>query len=82
VIDTCGVEGVMRRFILEEAAKTIGVAASAAYCERAMLAGAQELFLCNAVAGVWPVRRLGSRTLQAGPVTRRVQAIVAQLFDA
>jgi 4-amino-4-deoxychorismate lyase len=81
-IDSCGVEGVMRRFILEDAAKAVGVPAVTTYCERAMLAGAQEIFLCNAVVGVWPVRRLGTRSLPVGPVTRRLQSVVARLFDA
>ena len=50
------------------------------HCERALLAAAQEVFLCNAVIGVWPVRQLGAKRWPLGPVTRRVQAHVAQLL--
>ena len=47
---------------------------------RALLGAAQEVFLCNAVIGVWPVRQLGAKRWPLGPVTRRVQAHVAQLL--
>ena len=80
VIDSCGVAGVMREYILEEAARSLAIPVSTAACERSMLGGAQELFLCNAVVGVWPVRRLAGRSLVAGPLTRKVQAHVAALF--
>jgi 4-amino-4-deoxychorismate lyase len=81
-IDTCGVAGVMREHILADVVPRLGVPVVEAACERAVLGGAQEIFLCNAVVGVWPVRRIGARELQAGPVTRRVQAHVAALFAA
>jgi 4-amino-4-deoxychorismate lyase len=47
-----------------------------------VLAGAQEIFLCNAVVGVWPVRRLENKSWPIGPVTRKVQDHVARLFGA
>ena len=50
------------------------------HCERALLGAAQEVFLCNAVIGVWPVRQLGAKRWPLGPVTRRVQAHVAQFL--
>jgi 4-amino-4-deoxychorismate lyase len=79
-IEECGVAGVMRGLILEEAPRLLSIPSVTGRCERALLAAAQELFLCNAVVGVWPVRRLGSRNWSAGPITRKVQAHVAALF--
>jgi 4-amino-4-deoxychorismate lyase len=82
VLDTCGVAGVMRQYILDEVCRGMSVPVAATACERGMLAGSQELFLCNAVAGVWPVRRLANKSWPIGPVTRKVQEHVARLFGA
>jgi len=81
-IEDCGVAGVMRGLILDEAPRLLGLPSVTGRCERALLAAAQELFLCNAVVGVWPVRRLGSRTWPVGPITRKVQAHVAAIFGS
>ncbi|MBK9467769.1 MAG: aminodeoxychorismate lyase [Gammaproteobacteria bacterium] len=80
VIDHCGVAGVMRGFILDVVAPELALNTEQVHCERALLGAAQEVFLCNAVIGVWPVRQLGTKRWPLGPVTRRVQAHVAQFL--
>ena len=80
VIDNCGVAGVMRGFILDVVAPELALHTEQVHCERALLGAAQEVFLCNAVIGVWPVRQLGAKRWPLGPVTRRVQAHVAQFL--
>lgn len=80
VIDHCGVAGVMRGFILDVVAPELALHTEQVHCERALLGAAQEVFLCNAVIGVWPVRQLGAKRWPLGPVTRRVQAHVAQFL--
>ena len=82
VIDTCGVAGVMRQYLIDRAPELLGMAVDVTGCERGMLAGARELFLCNAVIGVWPVSRLGDRALQVGTLTRKVRDHVEQFFGA
>lgn len=82
IIDSCGVAGVMRGFIIDEVARSLGIAVSTTNCERALLAGAQELFICNAVIGVWPVRKLGTKSYAVGSVTRKIQDYVARQFAA
>jgi len=42
---------------------------------------ADELFLTNARIGVWPLRELDGRTMQPGPVTRRLQQIMTPLLE-
>src|SRR5690606_349936 len=37
------------------------------------LMAAEEVFLCNSVYGVWPVRRLEARAWLPGPLTRKLQ---------
>ncbi|MBK8800360.1 MAG: aminotransferase class IV [Anaerolineales bacterium] len=56
-IDSCGVAGVMRGYIIEEVSRSLGIAVATTNCERAPRRGAQELFICNAVIGVPPVRK-------------------------
>ncbi len=80
VIDHCGVAGVMRGFILDVVAPELALNTEQVHCERALLGAAQEVFLCNAVIGVWPVRQLGAKRWPLEPVTRRVQAHVAQFL--
>ena len=80
VIDHCGVAGVMRGFILDVVAPELALHSEQVHCQRALLAAAQEVFLCNAVIGVWPVRQLGTTRWPLGPVTRKVQSHVAQFL--
>lgn len=60
-VDRCGVAGICRRWLLAE-----GLAREAVL-ERTEVEGAQALFLCNAVRGILPVRRLGGREWPAHP---------------
>ncbi|MGH8227286.1 MAG: aminodeoxychorismate lyase [Steroidobacteraceae bacterium] len=74
-LDRSGVAGVMRRAVMEAAARA-GLGVREAQLTRADLDAAQELFLTNARIGVWPVCALGSRMLAPGPLTRQVQALM------
>lgn len=81
-IESCGVAGVMRQFILDEAVPQLGISAEVKNCERAVVIAAQEIFLCNAVIGVWPVRKLGDKAWSVGAVTRRIQAHVRNALES
>jgi 4-amino-4-deoxychorismate lyase len=79
-LDLCGVAGVMRRVVLREAERA-GIAVQEEVLGVADVAMAEEIFLTNARMGVWPVRELDGRVLEPGPVTRRVQQILAPLLE-
>lgn len=79
-IDLCGVAGVMRRVVLREATRA-GITAMECALWPADLAAAAEVFLTNARVGIWPVGRLGDRTLIPGPVTRRLQSLLHPLLE-
>lgn len=53
-LHNCGVDGIMRQVLLGY----FGTAASVVNCPRDWLHDASELFVCNSVVGVWPVREL------------------------
>lgn len=71
-----GVAGVTRRHILERA-RTEGLAVQVRGLPLDELLESREIFVCNSIAGVWPVRRIGSRSYALGPLTRRAAGWVA-----
>jgi 4-amino-4-deoxychorismate lyase len=79
-LDLCGVAGVMRRVVLREAGRA-GIPVQEDVLGIDDLRQAEELFLTNARMGIWPVRELDGRALEPGPVTRRVQQILAPLLE-
>jgi len=70
-IERAGIRGVMRRVVLAAAAE-LGLRAAERDVTLADIANADELFMTNAVFGVWPVASLDSRRLAPGPITRRL----------
>ncbi|MGY0503734.1 aminodeoxychorismate lyase [Luteimonas sp. e5] len=69
----CGVAGVMRGWLLEA-----GVAEEAEL-EPQQVEAAEAVFLCNAVRGILPVRRLGARSWPVvHPAVRELQQQLAQ----
>jgi 4-amino-4-deoxychorismate lyase len=76
-LDRCGVVGAQRERVREALA-----AQGTAVVERDIpwleLEAADEVFLTNSLIGAWPVRALGGRAWAVGPVTRRVQALIAE----
>lgn len=57
LLDACGIAGVMRGVILE-LAEALDIPAREARLPRAALADADELFVCNSLIGLWPVRSI------------------------
>ncbi len=76
----CGVAGVMRAELLERAAAS-GITCKVADFALDDLLGADEVFVCNSLYGIWPVRRLESRDWPVGPLTRTLQDSISGLMD-
>ncbi len=74
----CGVAGVLRRVVLEEATR-LGLEPREASVSIDDLAAADEVFLTSSVFGIWPVVALDEPALAwpAGGVTRGLMAAVA-----
>lgn len=79
-LQRCGVAGVMRAELIEQA-RAHGMRVRIADFDLDDLHRAQEVFLCNSLYGVWPVRRLGLRDWPVGPLTRTLQAIASTVLD-
>lgn len=73
-MDRCGVRGVMRANIL----KTFKTRCEQRRISLDMLPEADEVFVCNAVRGLFPVTRIGHWEYDVGPVTREIQQWLAE----
>ena len=73
-LDRSGVRGVMRSRIL----KFFKTRCELRRISREMLDEASEVFLCSAVRGIIPVKRIDTNEYQIGPVTREFQAWLAE----
>lgn len=80
-LDGCGVAGVTRDRVVEAAAREDVPCRIETFAWPDLLA-AEEVFLVNSLAGVWPVRSLDGDARTPGPVTRRLQRELAQEDDA
>jgi len=73
LVDRCGVAGTMRGRILQLAAG-LGIACREVREPPSALASCSEMFVTNALLGIWPLRRFDRRELIApGPLTERLQ---------
>ncbi|MCG8294892.1 aminodeoxychorismate lyase [Pseudomonas entomophila] len=76
----CGVAGVMRAVLLEQAV-LLGIPVVVRDLELEDLQQADEVFVCNSVYGVWPVREFAALNWPAGLLTRKLQAVARTLLD-
>ncbi len=79
-LSACGVQGTLRDALLPGLAAA-GEDVAVAVIPQSALAGVQEMFLCNSVSGVWPVRWLDGRSLDVGPGTRLAQCLAQQMLE-
>lgn len=77
LLDRCGIAGTCRGWLLA-AHPDVRIAR----LSRPEVEQADELFLCNSVRGILPVRRLGDRELPLGPVTRAFMRQLAREVPA
>lgn len=80
-IARAGIEGVMRRVVLAAAAD-LGVPVAERDLTLAEIENADELFMTNALIGIWPVASFEKRTLARGHVTQRLMQHLGVGTDA
>ena len=79
-LSRCGVAGVMRAELLDQA-QSAGVQVRITDLQMADLEQASEVFVCNSVYGVWPVRAFEHQNWPVGPLTRKLQNLACRLLD-
>ena len=77
----CGVKGVMRRVILESATR-IELTAVERDVTPAVLQQADELFMTNALFGIWPVAKLDQHVFKRGGKTLQLMQLLGYGPDA
>ncbi|BAN49521.1 aminodeoxychorismate lyase [Metapseudomonas resinovorans] len=79
-LSRCGVAGVMRAALLGSA-RAQGIEVDVRDVSYGELLQADEVFLCNSLFGIWPVRSVTEQNWPVGPLTRKLQAIARDLLD-
>jgi 4-amino-4-deoxychorismate lyase len=79
-LSRCGVAGVMREALLAQA-PSLGVAVQVRDLSFDDLQQSEEVFVCNSVYGIWPVREFNVLNWSVGPLTRKLQAVARTLLD-
>lgn len=77
-LHSCGVAGVMRAELLARA-KTAGFSVSVSDITLQQLQQADEVFTCNSLYGIWPVRNYAAQHWPVGAVTRKLQQLIQDL---
>lgn len=80
-LDRCGVSGVCREFILQEAS-LLGVPFIERDVDESFLLDADEVFVCNSVNGIWPVAQYKHHRWQVGLVTVKVRDHVLAVLNS
>jgi 4-amino-4-deoxychorismate lyase len=70
-LDRAGVQGVMRRIVIDRAS-TAGISVRETDLTFPRLSDADEVFVTNAVFGLWPVCRIGAKKVSVGNLTRHL----------
>ncbi len=73
----CGVAGIMRGLVTDTA-KTFGIPVAESRMLEGEIGAADEVFMCNSLIGVMPVRRVEAAEYAVGPLTQRLMAAVNQ----
>ena len=76
-LQLCGVAGIMRAHVLELAAGS-SIATRVRRIKVDALLQADEVFVCNSLVGIWPVISIDKLTFPKGPVTMRLQTLLAK----
>jgi len=76
----CGVKGITRENIIN-VAEAAGIPVQETTLELADLYRSQELFLCNTLMGIWPVRQLEEQHFDVGPMTGQLSQALESLHD-
>lgn len=80
LLDQCGVAGIMRSAILEQAQRH-SIPYKEANISIQALKAADEVFVCNSLYGIWPVKQWGQVQWAVGPLTRRLQSLINTPLD-
>ncbi len=77
VLESSGVAGVMRGVIIEICSDAGFPVIEHTFTKKELLS-AEEIFVCNSIIGIWPVKQIEQTCFKAGPETRKLQNKLVQ----
>jgi len=79
-IKTSGVNGILRTQIIQ-IANQLGITFKEGVLSQTDLKNADEVFVCNSINGIWPVKNIidFEKTLSVGPVTQQLQHVLLEV---
>lgn len=80
-VNRCGVAGVMRKWVMEHGSG-LGLEIEVSPISLDAIHEADELFLTNAVIGIWPVRQLGITEFRQTVAARTLNRLLTEESDA
>jgi 4-amino-4-deoxychorismate lyase len=75
-LEQCGIAGIIRELVIRLATRHRFAVTELSYTFE-QLASADEVFVCNSIIGIWPVRQIEQIALRSGPITREIQQWLA-----
>jgi 4-amino-4-deoxychorismate lyase len=72
ILDHSGVAGIMRGIIMSVSAD-FGVPVVEHLFTKDELLSADEVFVCNSIVGIWPVRQIATKYFSVGLITKTLQ---------
>jgi 4-amino-4-deoxychorismate lyase len=76
-LNRCGVAGIQRSNLIL-LAKAIGIDVVASDISVESITDNVQLFVCNSLIGIWPIRKIGNRNFRIGKLTLTLQDKLAQ----
>lgn len=80
-LDLVGVNGIMRKHVLQYF-ESEGIKVKIGRFPAQLLMQASEIFMCNSVQGVRPIKSLDQLPLNVGPITRSLMKIANNKFES
>lgn len=75
-----GVKGIMRGIIIEMSFEAGFPVEEHAFTKKELLS-AEEIFVCNSIVGIWPIKQIDQRYFNVGLKTRQLQQKLAQFHN-
>lgn len=76
-LSACGVEGIIRNKIIE-LASSLNIEVCINKTSLESLLAADEIFICNSILGVWPVKKINDKSFLAGKKTREIKQVLQE----
>jgi 4-amino-4-deoxychorismate lyase len=79
-LERCGVRGITRECVID-AARAAAIPVQESPVSLDELYQSKEVFLCNSLIGIWPVRQLEERVFPVGPVTTELSQALELMHE-